>query len=94
MDGALGRAQAPCHLEAVEVRHLHVEQDGGEVVPVGEVQRLLARGGGEQRAVEVEQYAAVEAPVLGKVVDDEDEGFAVGHVPSQGRAGSRSRLAT
>ncbi len=61
-------------LAAVHPRHLHVEQDNGEVVEEQLAQRLLARARGDQVDAERREHGLERQEILLAVVDEQDLG--------------------
>ena len=59
-------------LEAVQLGHLHVEQDHGDVMAQKLPQRVLARVGVDQVLAERREDALERKQVLRPVVDEED----------------------
>ena len=69
MTGLLQLLDEPCRFEAVETRHLNVEEDDGEFLFQQALQSLLARLRTDQRLVERLEQRFERQQVLGPVVD-------------------------
>lgn len=79
MPGALALPDELGRLEAVEPRHLHVQEDHGEVLVEQPLERLLARGGRDQVMAERAENRLEHEEVLLTVVDEQHVGRRLWH---------------
>ena len=78
--GALALPDERGRFEAVHPRHVHVEQDDGEILLEQTAQRFLARSGADQILVQLGQHRLVREQLVGPVVDDKDADLFVGRL--------------
>ncbi len=71
---ALAAADERRRLEAVEARHVHVEQDDGEVALQDFLQRVLARARRDHVLLQILEDGLQHEPLVRAVVDDQDVG--------------------
>ena len=79
----LGARPLPDHLrglEAVHPRHVHVEQDDGEILLEQAAQRLLAGPRLDEILIQLLQQHLVREELIRPVVDDQDINLLVGAV--------------
>jgi hypothetical protein len=83
---ALTRLDQARGLEAVDPRHLNVEQDDGEVVEEELAQRLVARVRPDQRLIERLEDRLQREQVLRPVVDQQDLHGTLARIPVNSRS--------
>ena len=71
-------------LEAVDVRHVDVEQDDGELAREHLAQRLRARAHHHQVLLELLEDRPEDEQLLRQIVDDQDVGFFFAHLKKRG----------
>ena len=77
-------------LQAVDVRHVDVEQDDGELAREHLAQRLRARAHHHQVLLELLEDRPEDEQLLRQIVDDQDVGFFFAHRLSPGRCAGPS----
>jgi hypothetical protein len=81
--GLLAAANQRRGLEAIEPRHVHVEQDQREIVFEHLAQRVVARGRRVEVLLQILEDGAVDEQLVGPIVDDQDVG-PIGALVRQG----------
>ena len=83
--GVLALAERLADRVSVHSRHDDVEQDQIRLLPLDELERLLAGGGAQDRVAPGDEHGLQQLDVLRHVVDDEDASGAVASHRSSAR---------